>query len=332
MNEHLPVLCLGEALIDVVIRDDSREEHVGGSLLNVAVGVAALGHDADICAWWGRDDRGARLAEWVTAAGVSIVPGSDCAARTPVATALLDNDGRATYEFDLTWDVPPLHDLHRYGHLHTGSIAATLEPGGSAVVDAVRRIRGSATISYDPNIRPALMHTPEEVRDRIGELVGLSDLVKVSDEDLAWLYPGEPVDTIMRRWTESGPAMVVVTRGPWGADVLLASDPDILHVDPTTVELADTVGAGDSFMAGLIAGLLDAGLLGSPEARQRLRRADWSDVRPALHQAAATSGITVSKHGAYAPNVDEVARHTRARARDLNPPVTGGPTPGSPVS
>ena len=185
MSEQQPVLCLGEALIDVVVRGDSREEHVGGSLLNVAAGIASLGHPASICAWWGPDERGTRLAQWATSSGVTIVPGTNSAKRTAVAIAQLDAEGRATYEFDLEWEVPPTLDLAPYGHLHTGSIAATLEPGGSAVLDAVRRIKPTATVSYDPNIRPALMVSPEAVVGRVEDIVSLSDLVKVSDEDAA---------------------------------------------------------------------------------------------------------------------------------------------------
>ncbi len=299
------VLCLGEALIDVVIRGDSTVEHVGGSLLNVAAGIATLGHPASICAWWGKDARGERLAQWATGSGVDIVPGTDSAEKTAVAYAHLDEHGRATYEFDLSWDVPPLPDLTPFGHLHTGSIAATLEPGGTAVVETARRLREHATISYDPNVRPALMESPAHVLSRVEELVGLSDLVKASDEDVAWLYPDEPVEDVMRRWIKAGPAMVVITRGPWGAYALLADNRDMLHIDQLTVEVGDTVGAGDSFMAGLIAGLLDAGLLGSSEARERLRAAGWSDVQSALHNAVVTSAITVSRNGAYAPTRDE---------------------------
>ncbi|MFT3875405.1 MAG: carbohydrate kinase [Propioniciclava sp.] len=300
------VLCLGEALIDVVMRDDSSVEHVGGSLLNVAAGIATLGNDSSICAWWGPDERGARLAAWATDSGVAIVPGTDSAEKTAVAYAKLDADGRATYEFDLEWNVPEIGDLGQYTHLHTGSIAATLEPGGSRVVEIARAIKPQATISYDPNIRPALMVSPEQVRGRVEEIVELSDLVKVSDEDLDWLYPGEPVENVMRRWIAAGPSMVVVTRGPWGAYALLAGNRDLLHIDQMDVEVGDTVGAGDSFMAGLISGLLKAGLLGAGEARQRLRDAGWSDVQPALHTAVVTSGITVSKNGAYAPAAAEV--------------------------
>ncbi len=300
------VLCLGEALIDVVIRDDSSKEHVGGSLLNVAAGVATLGNEASICAWWGKDERGDRLAEWATSSGVSIVPGTDSAEKTAVAYAHLDDEGRATYEFDLEWAVPEIEDLDQYGHLHTGSIAATLEPGGAQVVEVAKKVKDHATISYDPNIRPALMHSPEQVVGRIEELVSLSDVVKVSDEDLGWLYPGEPVEDIMRRWIQAGPSMIVVTRGPWGAYALLKRNRDMLHIDQMTVEVGDTVGAGDSFMAGLISGLLDSGLLGSVEAKERLETAGWSDVQSALHNAVVTSGITVSKNGAYAPTPAEV--------------------------
>ena len=300
------VLSLGEALIDVVIRPDSNEEHVGGSLLNVAVGIATLGQPASICSHWAKDARGELLEKWARSAGVDIVPGTDSAEATPVAFAHVDDRGHATYDFDLTWAVPPLPDLDQFGHLHTGSISATLEPGGSDVVAAATRMRHHGSVSYDPNVRPALMVSPDAVVERIEHLVGLADLVKASDEDLDWLYPGTPVEDVMRRWARSGPAMVVVTRGPWGAYALLAHNRDMLHLDQMTVEVGDTVGAGDSFMAGLISGLLDAGLLGSTAARDRLATVDWAAVQPALHRAVVTSALTVSRSGAYAPTMSEV--------------------------
>ncbi|MDP0396906.1 PfkB family carbohydrate kinase [Tsukamurella strandjordii] len=300
-------LCLGEALVDVVLREGTEPaEHVGGSLFNVACGLSTLGDPASILSWWGRDERGARIADAAARAGVEIVPGTDDAPATPLAYAHLDAEGRATYEFDLGWQVPPVGGLERYGHLHTGSFAATLAPGADGVRDIAARIRDHATISYDPNIRPALMGTPEAVLPRITELIGLADVVKASDEDIAWLHPGEPVEDVMRRWIAAGPALVVVTRGPWGAYALLAGNRDMLHVDQLTVEVADTVGAGDSFMAGLVSGLLEAGYLGSRYAARRLRSAQWSDVQPALHRAVITSALTVSRAGAHAPSRDEV--------------------------
>ncbi len=314
-------LCVGEALVDVVIRaggGTSAEptEHVGGSMFNVACGLAALGDPTSILSWWGRDVRGHRIAETAARAGVDVVEGTDAAPNTPLAYAQLDAEGRATYEFDLTWEVPPVGDLERYGHLHTGSFAATLAPGAAGVRDVVERIRDHATVSYDPNIRPALMGTPAEVLPRVSDMIAMSDVVKASDEDVAWLYPDEPVEDVMRRWLAAGPAMVVLTRGPWGAYALLAGNRDMLHVDQLTVELGDTVGAGDSFMAGLVSGLLDAGYLGSRYAARRLRAAQWSDVQPALHRAVIASAITVSRAGAYAPSMAEVDA-VRANDRSL---------------
>ncbi|KXX58397.1 carbohydrate kinase family protein [Rhodococcus sp. LB1] len=300
------VLSLGEALIDVVTRPGFTQEHVGGSLLNVAVGLGALGHPASICSHWGKDTRGNLLRQWAESAGVQITPGTDSAHKTSVAFARIDADGHANYEFDLNWAVPQLPDLEPFGHLHTGSIAATVEPGGSTVVVAAERMRLLGTVSYDPNIRPALMHSPDTVVDRVEHLVSLSDVVKTSDEDLDWLYPGVSVENIMRRWVKTGPAMVVVTRGSWGAYARLAHNRDMLHIDQTPVTVGDTVGAGDSFMAGLLSGLLDAGLLGSAQARDRLAAVDWPDVQPALLRAIHTSALTVSRSGAYAPSRAEV--------------------------
>lgn len=301
------VLSIGEALIDVVLRDGAEPvEHVGGSPLNVARGLARLGHPATVCAWWGRDDRGARLARAAAESGAGVEPGTDGALDTPVAYARVDDAGRATYTFDLTWDVPGLTRPDLVGHVHTGSIAATLEPGGTKVVGIVRDLRPTATVSYDPNVRPALMGEPDRVRDRIEDLVALSDVVKASDEDLAWVYPDAPVEDVLRRWAGLGPALVVCTRGPWGAYALLRANRDMLVVDQVDVAVGDTVGAGDSFMAGLLSGLLDARLLGGPDARDRLAAADWRDVQPALHRAVVTAAITVGHAGSYGPTRDEV--------------------------
>lgn len=299
----MKILALGEALVDVVDTGEQVSEHVGGSLLNVACGLARLGLDATIAAWIGRDERGDRLREWAASSGAAFAPGSDAAAQTPVAYATIDAAGRATYTFDLTWDVPVL-DVGAYGHVHTGSIAATLEPGGAKVLDVVRRTAG--TVSYDPNVRPALMGTPQAVLQRVEDIVAASDLVKASDEDVAWLYPGRPLADAARRWLDLGAGLVVVTRGPEGATVFLGTG--AAHDEPTApVDVGDTVGAGDSFMAGLLAKLCELGYLGGNQAGARLRSATWEELRPALRQAIATSTITVSRRGAYAPTPDEVA-------------------------
>ena len=150
-------LVIGESLIDVVQRPDgSTEEYVGGSPANVAVGLARLGHDVTFATLLGDDERGARIAEHLAGEGISLVEGNvaPIGSSTSVATSTLDSTGAAAYSFDLAWELPALPPLDGLAHVHTGSIAATLEPGASAVLAAIQSARPGATISYDPNLRP----------------------------------------------------------------------------------------------------------------------------------------------------------------------------------
>lgn len=306
MAKESPVLVLGEALVDVVHQAGTVAEHVGGSPANVAFGLGRLGHDVTLAAWIGRDDRGGRIVAACEAAGVALAEGSDGAERTSIADATVDEAGRATYVFDLDWRLPALSGLAEARHVHTGSIAATLEPGGSQVLAAVRRARAHATVSYDPNARPTLMGGPDEARPRIEDLIGLSDLVKASDEDIEWLYPGQAVADVVRTWLGLGAAAIVVTRGPEGAYYAVGSGEVIAEAAPMAVAVVDTVGAGDSFMSGLVSGLLDAGLLGGPQERARLAEAGVDELRPAVERAIRTSAVTVSKAGAYGPTRGEL--------------------------
>lgn len=297
------VLTVGEALVDVVVPHGGgeRQSHVGGSPANVAIGLAALDHDSRLTAYLGHDAAGRRVQEHLLDADVVLTPGSTDAPRTSTATAHLDADGVATYQFDLVWQVGP-QDLSGVGHLHTGSIATTLEPGASGVLAVMSRARAGATVSYDPNCRPTIMGDPHAVRSRIEECIGRSDVVKASVEDVDWLYgDGAEVAEVAELWGRLSPELVVVTRGGDGALVHLPRRAVTVELDAPAVDVVDTVGAGDSFMAGLLSGLLDAGLLGSPEARERLREADLDDVAPALRRALACASWTVARAGAAAP-------------------------------
>ena len=305
MNDH--TLVIGESLIDVVSgADGSAREHVGGSPANVAVGLARLGHTVALATVFGDDDRGARIASHLEQEGISLTEGNLGARPTSVASSTLDATGAATYRFDLSWELPELASLEGVDHVHTGSIAATLEPGASSVLNAVQSARPVATISYDPNTRPSLMGNPHEVRAKIEALIGLCDVVKASDEDIAWLYDGTSTSEVLRLWGQLGPALMVLTRGVKGAVVGLSISGELTSVDAPFVEVVDTVGAGDSFMAGLLSGLLDAGLLGGIQGRERLRSASLADVRPAVDRALACAGITVSRAGANPPRRAEI--------------------------
>ncbi|GAA1171386.1 carbohydrate kinase [Ornithinimicrobium humiphilum] len=310
VSRQRAVLTVGEALVDVVVPADGGEHRssVGGSPANVAVGLAALDHDSRLTTWIGQDVPGRQVQEHLLDADVVLTPGSTDAPRTSTATARLDATGAARYEFDLLWEVGP-QDTSTAAHVHTGSIAATLEPGASAVLTVMSRARETATVSYDPNCRPTAMGDPHAVRSRIEECIGRSDVVKASDEDVAWLY-GTDVDAaeVLELWGRLSPELVVLTRGGEGALVHLPRRGVTVEVAAPTVTVTDTVGAGDSFMAGLLSGLLDADLLGSPEARARLRSADLEDVAPAVRRAVACAAWTVARPGAAAP--------TRADLRD----------------
>ena len=148
------------------------------------------------------------------------------------------------------------------------------------MLDAVERARADATVSYDPNARPSLMGQPQDVRAKIEQIVGLSDVVKASDEDVHWLYDGAPVPEVMRLWGRLGPTRRrgdARRRGRRRRRQRRRGE----HGGTRSSTVADTVGAGDSFMAGLVSGLLDAGLLGGPDARARLHAAGLDQVRPA---------------------------------------------------
>lgn len=301
------VLVVGEALVDIVHRPGGLvDEHPGGSPLNVAIGLARLGHDVDYAARFARDSHGALIRDHLSREPLlHVVPGADEAARTSTAKAIIDDSGAATYEFDLVWDVGAVLDDAPVGHLHTGSIAATLPPGADDVLAAARRTRAGGTVSYDPNARPSIMGSPEAVRGRMEEIVALSDVVKASDEDLAWLYPGRTLEATLDDWGRRGPRVLILTRGGEGS-VLRLSTGEATTVPASPSQVVDTVGAGDSFMSGLISGLLDAGLLGGAQARDRLAAAGLDDIVPALARASACAAITVSRAGANPPTRAEI--------------------------
>ena len=300
-------LVIGEALVDVVVHADGRrEEHPGGSPANVALGLARLGRPVDLLTWLAHDAYGAHVKSHLEASGVHLLAGNRSALSTPVAIARLDAHGQATYDFDLTWDVPTAWDGDDEAPLvvHTGSIATVLKPGGPTVLREVTARRPTSTITYDPNARPALMGTPLQARPVVDELVRVADVVKASDNDMAWLHPGQKPDEVAARWARSGPAVVVVTHGEGGAFATTASGAQ-LRVPAPAVGVVDTVGAGDSFMSGLIDGLWAEGLLGASR-RAALKAIDADTLGRVLERCARIAAITVSRAGANPPRLAEL--------------------------
>lgn len=301
---HAPVTVAGEALIDIVTSRHGTAEHVGGSPANVAIGLSRLGHPTRLATFVAHDDRGERILAALADEDVEVTDGSTDADRTPTAQAQLDDTGAATYTFDLTWELDPELSVAPGTHFHTGSIAGTLTPGADDLVTVLERTRTTGTVSYDLNARPKIMGSPDAVLPQMERLVGLSDVAKASDEDVEWLYPGSPLEDALRRWRSLGAAVGVITLGGEGALVFVGDE--IRHLSLGTVQVVDTVGAGDSFMAGLVSGLLDVGLLGDAAARERLRLAPVDDIRPAVDRAMACAAITVARAGANPPRREEL--------------------------
>ncbi len=298
-------LVIGEALLDVVTGpdDEALGTHPGGSPANVALGLARLGHDARLLTWLGPDDAGRVILSHLETSGVTVIPASAGAERTSVARARLDAHGTASYDFDIEWrvatsDLATLTGAAGVDVVHTGSIATILQPGSSAVEALLDRLMGQATITYDPNARPALMGEADITLAKIFAFVETADVVKVSDEDLAWLLPGtDPMD-VADSWLMRGPSVVVVTLGGGGADAVCRSG--WVHLDAPRIDVVDTVGAGDAFSAGLIDGLATADLLGGGR-RDQLRTIDTQTLLNAMQRAITVAGITVGRAGADPP-------------------------------
>jgi fructokinase len=297
------VLVIGEALVDVVEHSlaEPVDIHPGGSPLNVAVGLSRLGFPTTLHSSFGADADGVAIAQHLEASDVTVTPGTVSDRQTSVARATIGADGAATYAFSIDWDPGPV-DTAGNVVVHTGSIGAALEPG-AAEVEAVLAAT-DALVTYDPNIRPALMGEHDVALARVERFIALADVVKASDEDVAWLYPDATVAEILERWLALGPALVVVTRGGEGADALAASGP--VHVPAFVTKVADTIGAGDSFMAGLIWSLGTLDLLRA-DRREMLRALQGPDVRLVVSTGARCAGITVSRPGADPPTADDVA-------------------------
>ncbi|MDP5128669.1 MAG: PfkB family carbohydrate kinase, partial [Pontimonas sp.] len=210
----------------------------------------------------------------------------------------------ASYVFDLLWDVKPaMVPRHPFSHVHIGSIGATLEPGSTGVVQIVTEQRAAgASISYDPNVRPSIMGNPGDVRERIEELIALSHIVKASDEDIEWLYPGRSEDEVLSSWRDAGAELVVMTKGAEG--VIAHAGPHTVSRPTMATHVEDTIGAGDSFMAGLLVALQRRGFVGDGLAR--LSAIDADDLESSIDFALQCAAITVSRVGANPPTQEEL--------------------------
>ncbi len=311
-------LVVGEALIDIVYTDGSQPiELPGGSPLNVAVGLARLGRRASLVTSVGNDIHGRILAAYASGAAVDLWPGSITNdIRTSTAKATLDASGNAAYEFDLTWQPPsppqphtPEMDAVENLHprvIHTGSLAAQLPSGFDTVTSWLDLLHPTATVTFDPNFRPDIDTGGADTVAMCEEIVKRADVVKMSVDDLAHMYPGADYADVAREWLGRGVGLVAVTRGNEGAHMF--STVSDVEIDPVDVTVVDTVGAGDAFMSALIDALGRTSMLGSG-ARDELGDLSAAKLRTVGRYANAAGAITVSRRGAVPPSRDELLQY-----------------------
>ena len=292
-------LVVGESLVDIVhAADGTTLEYAGGSAANVAVALARLGRPVRFATAWADDQRGAVLAAHLEHAGVALATDPHVLHRTATAAATIGADGAASYVFDLEWRLGQVLPEPAPVVVHACSLGAVVEPGADQVRALIGRLREVATISYDVNARPAITGTGPDVVELVERLVALSDVVKASDEDLGSLYPDLDTTAAARHLLALGPAAVVVTRGGEGASWF--SRDVAAEVASLPVEVADTIGAGDTFGAATIDALWDRGLLGAGR-RDALHAISAELAGEVLAHAARAAAVTVSRPGADPP-------------------------------
>ncbi len=305
------VVVAGDAFVDLtsttsVTGAPAYEPHPGGSCLNVAVGLGRLGVPTALLARISGDQFGRLIRSHLAGSGVDdrfLIPAADL---TGLGVADIV-DGRAGYAFhtaqaaDRLLRPEDLPALPPAAILHVGSIALAQEPQATTLDGLVHREAWRRVVSLDPNVRPGVISDRETYLDRFAGWVAASDIVKVSDEDLAWLVPGEAAEAVATRWLELGVALVLVTLGADGAWAVAPTASARVH--SPAVDVVDTVGAGDAFMSGVLAALLGVGR----HRREDLLGLDGPALTSLLEIAVRGAAVTCTRAGAQPPFAAELA-------------------------
>ena len=292
----------GEVLIDLIPNGAERKLIVGGGPANTAKALAKLGIDAQFIDGISTDDYGQMAKDELVSTGVKLdyVKYSD--KQTCLAIVSLSDSGSASYEFvientatfDFTPDWLPNPETERPSLLHIGTLATVIEPGASVLFDWAQSVTKVAPIVFDPNIRPAVIGERKQYVAQVERWVSISSAVKVSDEDIRWLYPSLEIEQVVDNWLEKGPSLIVVTSGDKGlAGYLIGKK---VSIDAIKVAVADTVGAGDTVGAILVEAIVKDGLDTLSGVRLEMM----------LKRAAKAASITVSRSGANPPTLKEI--------------------------
>lgn len=304
------IVSCGEALIDMLPRESTAGEeafapYAGGAVFNTAIALGRLGIPSGFFSGLSSDMFGDILRRTLTASSVDHSPCATLDLHTTLAFVRLV-DGQASYAFfDENTAGRMITEAHlprfddRVSTLHFGAISLIPEPCGSTYESLMRREHRRRVISLDPNIRPGFITDAAAHRARIDRMIAMSDILKMSDEDLAWFGMAGEAEAA-RIWLAAGPKIVVFTRGPRGA--VAYTTRGAVEVPGVKVEVADTVGAGDTFNAGILAALSRAGRL----TKQAVASLTDDEIRDALALGAKAAAVTVSRPGANPPWASEI--------------------------
>ncbi|MGI5378724.1 carbohydrate kinase family protein [Streptomyces sp. CA-251387] len=307
------ITVLGECVADAFTEPTGTRNELalrvlpGGGPANTAVSLARLGTPARFLARLSDDVFGRLFRAHLEASGVDLSYAVEAAEPSTLAVAELDAQGQAAFSFhaqntaDWQWTSGELAEVDLSGTacVHTGSLALVREPGAVVVEEFLATASRRTTISIDPNVRPLLVH-PDVYRARLAHWCGLADILRLSEDDLELLLPGTPPEQACDTWHAAGARLVVITLGADGA--LASLDGERLRVPAVTTRVADTVGAGDSFTAGLLHHLAARGSLGG-----RLADLGLDDVAEACRFATRVAALTCSVTGPNPPWRDQLA-------------------------
>ena len=292
----------GEVLIDLIPEGADRKPIVGGGPANTAKALSRLGIDTQFIDGISTDDFGQMAKGELVTSGVKLdyVKYSD--KPTCLAIVSLSDSGTASYEFvientatfDFTSDWLPNPQTERPALLHIGTLATAIEPGASVLFEWAQSVAKVAPIVFDPNIRSAVMSDRKQYVMQVERWVYISSAIKVSDEDIRWLYPSLEIDQVVHNWLAKGPSLIVVTSGDKGLAGYRVGEKVI--VDAVRVVVVDTVGAGDTAGAILVEAIVQDGLNTLSGVRLEMM----------LKRAAKAAAITVSRSGANPPTLKEI--------------------------
>jgi fructokinase len=307
------VTVIGEAIIDLVPSGQPRAFQAvpGGSPYNVAIGLARLGHRPTLMARLADTAFGRILREHAEAEGIDLSAAPHAPEPATLSVVSLDASAQASYDFylngtaDWQWAAEETSRAPRAtAVLHFGSIASWTPPGDARIVELADRMRrrGDVLVTYDPNVRPGLLARHRDARGVVERAVRLAHLTKASSDDIAWLYPGQSAADVARHWLELGTTVVVITGSADGADAFTSRGRSV-HRPALEVTVVDTVGAGDSFTAGLIGSLISRG----QHAPENLARSQAEQLTGALDDAILVASLNCQRQGNDPPTLAEVA-------------------------